>query len=144
MKEEIQLKYTEQAIKRLEQLRKDHLRRVERLIRERKYVPGESLIEATASDVEQAARYIRVIHPKRSEIRRMILYTYIILGIAMVFTGLFYSQFREIFFGNPVQAMLVVVGATLVFASFILSRLLKIREERYRHESKNQVDEINR
>lgn len=144
MKKQIQLKYTEQAKKRLEKLKNDHLKEIERLIKERKYIPGESFIEATASDIEQAARYIKIIHPKRSETRSMILYAYFIIGIAMIFAGLFYRQFREVFFGNPIQAMLVVMGAILAFASFILSRFLKIRENRYRYKSENQVDEINR
>lgn len=132
MEKGIQLKYTNAAKERLVTLQIEHVKEIESLIKETKYVPGESFIEVTASDIEDAASYIKIINPRRIESRYFIMNAYLIIGIATMLIGLFYDKVHHIIIYNPIQGMIILIGAVMILVSFLWRRLIEIREKRYK------------
>lgn len=128
MKNEIKIRYTNEAESRLELLTGEYKIRLEELIKEKKYVPGDKLIEITGSDIEAAAKYIEIKSPRKTRFRENIIGFYLIFGIALTVIGLFYNFLINIVRENPLQLMLILLGASMILGAFILSRSTKNRE----------------
>ncbi|EOG7617935.1 hypothetical protein ACXOI2_003483 [Vibrio cholerae] len=116
MEKEYQVHYTEAAEERLESLKLEYVEMLEDIIKERKHVPGDKFIEITASDLEQASQYLKVIAPRKSETLRLLLVLYALMGIVMVIVGLFYPFFIQMVQDSPERLMLTIGGATLTLA----------------------------
>jgi hypothetical protein len=112
------LEYTEAGQRRLDQLKSELQQRVESALRDRKFVPGDEVIEVTASDLEELARLMSVTFDARASqndlIRRSVLTTYSFLGAAMVGVGIFYEDFR-VMTREPLRLSLLAMGLTLSF-----------------------------
>lgn len=128
MKNEIKVRYTNEAESRLELLTGEYKIKLEELIKEKKYVPGDKLIEITGSDIEAAAKYIEIKSPRKNRFRENIIGFYLIFGIALTLIGLFYNLLINIVRENPLQLMLILLGASMILGAFILSRSTKNRE----------------
>ncbi len=102
--------------------------KLEKLIKEKKYVPGDKLIEITGSDIEAAAEYITIISPRKTHFRELIIELYLAFGIIFILIGLFYNFFVNIARENPLQLMFILLGASMILGAFILSRSTKNRE----------------
>lgn len=119
MDKELRFQYTDAAQDRLEKLKLDFIGQLEGVIEERKYVPGDNLIEVTASDLEIASKLIRVSSTKKLEILPLTLFAYMLLGLAMAVVGIFYSELESIFTKDPQRGVLVIGGFILLALSAI-------------------------
>lgn len=108
--------YTDAANVRLESLKSEYVEMLEDIVKDRKHVPGDKFIEITASDLEQASQYLKVIAPRKSESLRLVLVIYALTGVAMIIAGLFYPVFMEMFRESPQRLMLTLGGAVLTAA----------------------------
>ncbi len=131
MKKEIELRYTDTARERLEVLKESYVKEIERWIREKKYVPGETLVEVTLSDIETAANHVKIIAPRRPRIQYFIIYSYLIAGITTMLIGLFYGEFMRLFSERPLEGVLVMAGAAVTLVALILLLLARVREGHY-------------
>ena len=128
MKNEIKIRYTNEAESHLELLTYVYKKKLEELIKEKKYVPGDKLIEITGSDIEAAAEYITIISPRKTHFRELIIELYLAFGIIFILIGLFYNFFANIARENPLQLMLILLGALMIFSALALSRSTKNRK----------------
>ena len=128
MKNEIKVRYTNEAESRLELLTGEYKIKLEELIKEKKYVPGDKLIEITGSDIEAAAEYITIISPRKTHFRELIIELYLAFGIIFILIGLFYNFFVNIARENPLQLMFILLGALMIFGALTLSRSIKNRK----------------
>ena len=128
MKNEIKIKYTNEAESRLELLTDAYKIKLEELIKEKKYVPGDKLIEITGSDIEAAAKYIKIISPRKTHSREIVIKLYVIIGTTFILTGLSYNLLVNIVRENPLQLMFILVGALMIFSALALSQSTKNRK----------------
>ena len=136
--------YTESGQQALEAYKQRQVEDLEQRIASRKYVFGDEVVEITAADVKQATE-MRGPLPRalaRRSNAQFILATYTILGIVMSGVGLFYEQFRRLFYDNPVQLMLVIGGLGLSVASFAM--LQRFRDRDREIERLEQLERIER
>jgi len=131
--DDVSIHYTPEAKERIESFNRSMIKQIERLIKERKYVPGDEIIEITGSDILFATKYIKIIKPKQKELRYFVIYLYFITGIVTLFVGLFYQQLMELFFNSRTQAMLIIIGLAMTLLSFLLLRFTELKERRYKN-----------
>ncbi len=115
------------------QERQQHI--LEDIIKRRKYVFGDEVLEITASDIRDASRFIQPIITERANglsFRRLILNIYFVLGLTLTGIGLLYPLVIDEFRKNPTQATLSLSGVALTLMSVIMSYYLKFKEERHR------------
>ncbi|MBK8595323.1 MAG: hypothetical protein IPN83_06985 [Holophagales bacterium] len=97
-------------------------------MREKKFVPGETTVEITASDIEELTRSMRVTfldrHEQRYLMRRVIVDLYLALGFLTVLWGVFYTEVRNLF-ANPVQSVLLLTGVVMMLASLWMRLWMK-------------------
>lgn len=122
--------YTESGLQALEAYKQRQVEELEQRIASRKYVFGDEVVEITAADVKQATE-MRGPLPRalarRSNVQ-FLLTAYAVLGIFMSGVGLFYEQFRRLFYDNPVQLMLVIGGLALSVASYAMLQRFRDRD----------------
>ena len=128
MEKEYKIHYTDAANERLESLKSEYRDMLEDIVKERKHVPGDKFVEITASDLEQASQYLKVIAPRKSESLRLVLVLYSLMGIAMIIAGLFYPFFIEMFRESPERLILTLGGFVLSAAGIFGYFRIKQRE----------------
>lgn len=128
MKNEIKIKYTNEAESRLELLTDAYKIKLEELIKEKKYVPGDKLIEITGSDIESVAKYLKILSPRQTHFREIVIELYLTVGIIFILIGLFYNLIINIVTENPLQLMLILLGALMISGAHILLRSTKNRK----------------
>jgi hypothetical protein len=95
-------------------------------ITELKFVPGEREVEITASDLRYALQ--RLQRPgRRSNIKALIVSSYITVGVLCLLAGLFWESLQHAFQSQPAKALLIVVGALMSAAGVALGVWLKRR-----------------
>ena len=125
--------YTENAKQELDSFYNRQRELLEDVIRDRKYVFGDDVVEITASDIREASRYIQPINIPRSRstfMRAVVLQIYLIMGILTVLLGVFYPDLRRMLSDNPAQAVLVGCGIALTFSSLVGQVYVRYRDER--------------
>lgn len=128
MEKEYKIHYTDAANERLKSLKSEYVEMLEDIVKDRKHVPGDKFIEITASDLEQATQYLKVIAPRKSESLRLVLVLYSLMGVAMVIAGLFYPFFMEMVRESPERLMLTLGGFVLSAAGIFGYIRIKQRE----------------
>jgi hypothetical protein len=124
--------YTESALVELERFQEQRKEELEGLLKKRKYVFGDDVLEITASDIRDAERHFKMsdISKSRLPLTSMLFKLYMIMGILMVFVGIFYPDLRQLIDRNPLQLALVLTGVMLSLVSFFGSYYFRIREIR--------------
>lgn len=132
MEQNIKINYTEAAKQKIDELNKKYIQDLEYFLKETKYVPGEDFIEVTASDINELAKYIKIIYPRTKvfEIRNFVLKTYFVLGILTIFCGLFYSEIQNIILYRPIQAVITLTGVITTVVAFLILQSFKRKEVR--------------
>lgn len=140
------VKYTEQAQKKLSSLQEQYKDDLEREILSKKFYPGDDEIEITQSDLEEASHNFKLVRPVRTSSKYLIIIVYFFFGVLTAFIGLYYQDIIRIRKENPVQAMLIIAGATMTFLSAIMYFYFKLRDkQRESYEKyKNEVDIISK
>lgn len=149
----MKIQYTEAAQQELLAFQKRQQEMLEKLISERKFVFGDETVEITASDIKEAAEYIRAFRPRvaRYSYLRSLSQVYVVLGAALAFGGYYYPIFQNIFLENRVQAMAMATGFVMMALGGLAGYLYRARIRRYeelermkemeiRHYSRNDSD----
>jgi hypothetical protein len=129
--EKAELRYTDEAKKRLTALQNRYLNDIESSIRRRKYVPGEDLIEVTASDLEYASQRIIMVDPRERSwvLRYLFSYLYLAIGVALMVYGAFSDEFKRLLLENPRQALYMATGAAMVVVSLVMLYSMRAKEK---------------
>lgn len=132
MDKTVQFKYTDSAAKELHKFQSKQVKILEQIIKDRKYVYGDSLIEVTGSDVQEASHAIRAVDMagKRRLMRKLLSSTYLFIGFLLFTIGIFYDFVFYTIFNNPTRSIMVAVGLFMIIASSFISQIFKIREEK--------------
>ena len=128
MEKEYKVHYTDAANERLESLKCEYMNILKEIIKDRKYVPGDNFVEITASDLEQASQYLKVIAPRKSGSLRLVLVLYAFMGIVMIIAGLFYPLIAEMIRESPERLILTFGGFILLAAGIYGYYRVKQRE----------------
>lgn len=134
------IKYTDTANKKLDELQLRYREELERILVSKKLIPGDDFVEVTASDIDEASRYFKFVRPVRNSSKYLVLIVYFVFGLIATFVGLFYEDFRYIMENRPTQAMIILVGLTMMIVSFIGYFYFRQRDrqresfEKYRNE----------
>jgi hypothetical protein len=121
--------YTESAEERLSKFNSEIKEEIENYLRERKYVPGDELIEVTASDIDEVAYRFRIQRPIRSNKKTLIPIVYSIIGLFTTTIGIFYNQIISLLQGDPKRLILIAGGMFMLLISWFYLYLLKLREK---------------
>ena len=124
----MKFQYTEAAKERLNVLKSQYTESIERVIYDRKYIPGEEIVEVTASDLEQASEYLKVAPPPKNDRIKISSMIYGILGLILAVIGLFYPFFMEMIKESPERVILVIAGIAMISIGIWISRRIKSRE----------------
>lgn len=136
--------YTVSAKVCLEKLKENYSKEIERLIVEKKNIPGEEIIEITASDINEASENILVVKRyRKKELYRLIIYFYFMLGIIAALIGIFFDDFRKVFYGSPIRSLYVVVGFLMIFISFAMLQFIKRKDTLLKRRIENEMLERN-
>lgn len=124
--------YTESGRAELDAFLMEQKRVLEQVISERKYVIGDQLLEITASDIKQSASSIRAIRKStyRFDSIQMATKLYLVVGVATALYGLFYTQIREMFHGDPKRVLIVGAGVAMILVSIVMNMMLSARIQR--------------
>lgn len=127
------IQYTEAALQELQTFQKRQQKLLEDLIAERKFVFGDETIEVTASDITEAAEFIRAyrLQTRRASSLRLLSQLYVVLGATIALGGYFYPTFQNIFLENRVQAMAIVTGVLMMVLGAVSGYLYRSRIRRY-------------
>lgn len=134
------IKYTDTAKRKLEDLQNNYREELERILLSKKLMPGDDFIEVTASDIDEVSKYFKFIRPINNSSKYLILIVYFIMGLIATFIGLFYDDFRHIMENRPTQAMILLVGLTMMLVSFVGYLFFRLKEkqresfDKYRNE----------
>lgn len=137
--------YTESALDELKRFQEQRKEELEALLKNRKYVFGDEVLEITASDIRNAERHFKVsdISKSRLPLTNMLFKLYMIAGILMVFVGLFYPDLLQFIDRNPIQLALILTGVMLSLVSFFGSYYFRIREIRRAEIERRYMEYIN-
>lgn len=129
----MKIQYTDAALQELQSFQMRQQKLLEDLISERKFVFGDETIEVTASDIKEAAEYIRAYRPrmKRYSSLRALSQVYVVLGAVIALGGYFYPTFQSIFQENRVQAMAIITGLVMMAFGLMAGYLYRARIRRY-------------
>jgi len=133
MDRNIDIEFTTDGKDRLRKLMEDYRSSIESIIKERKYVPGQTAIEVTASDVEAAASLLkRGFLPKTSKYAFLstVVDLYLIIGSIMIIVGFGYPILSDLYFNSRLQFLMVFTGAITVLTSILMRKYIQIRESR--------------
>lgn len=127
--------YTESALLELERFQKQKKEELESILKNKKYVFGDDVVEITASDIREVEKYFQVFDNSKSQMpfTYFIFKIYMGLGIIMLIIGLFY-QYINMFNLDPIQRSLILVGASLSIISFFGNLYLRFRQNLRRDE----------
>ena len=129
----MKIQYTDAAKQELLAFQQRQQDILEQLISERKFVFGDETVEITASDIKEAAEYIKAFRPRvaRYSSLRSLSQVYVVLGAAIAFGGYFYPTFQTIFLENRVQAMAMATGFAMMALGGLAGYLYRARIRRY-------------
>jgi len=120
--------FTPSAKARLEQALDDYRKQLESVISNENFVPGEQVIEATASDVEQAARRLRLVGRAQPLAFELITTSYAIIGLLITLAGIFYPTLLMIWEQRPEQFGVIATGVGILLVSLMSKLLLRRRK----------------
>ena len=129
-----QIEYTESGQQRLEQLNGLIQRQIEDELRNRKFLPGGDVIEATASDIEEIKRSMRLRFQNdrvpRLQMTELVTRMYLIIGVLLTIAGIMYPLWDTIR-QNPVQYSMIGMGVLMSLMSLFMNYYVKIRRETF-------------
>lgn len=126
MNKQLTVTYTDAAKQRAEELTCHYREVLQEFITERKFVPGDDTVEITASDLEQATKYVQI-RVQLSNVRRLkvklfdlLAKAYILIGVFATVLGIYYPQLIKLFSSlSPMQQSVVMLGIMSIFAGVI-------------------------
>jgi len=130
MDTKLKIEYTKSGQEKLDRFYKEFEQQIVEHIKQRKYAPGDEVIEITASDIDEVTNKIKIIQPNKSQLKQFVLFTYTMLGVLITLVGLFYSDFLHIIRNEPNRLIFITSGIFLSTLSLFFSYYLKLRQKR--------------
>ena len=137
---EKKIQLTEQAKQRLDAAVDSYRASLIESFEENKFVPGETVVEITRSDVEHAGDDLRYGSRRRIEARKLYSQMALMTGGAMLLFGFMYPTLRDAL-TNPPQAILLGAGLYLLVGGLMLYRLTMIRDRSSKATSQESLQE---
>ena len=132
MEKSIQIIYTSEAEERLEKLMNKLKSDIEFSIKNRRYIPGDKLLEITGSDIETISKHLKIISPEKIYIRETLIKSYLIFGTILITVGLFYDEFRNLLLEqNRLQLILIFLGVILIITALLLKSVVNRIKYKY-------------
>ncbi len=123
--------YTQSAKERLEKLQVKVQDEIEKYLRDRKFVPGDDMIEITAADIDEIARLIKIERPEKLKQKSIIGILYIVLGLTILSYGVLYEDFITLLEKNPLRLVLIIIGFSTIAMSVIILYRSQIKAKYY-------------
>lgn len=136
------IRLTEDAKKQLNLFKEEQVRQLMNIIKNEKYYPGRDEVDVTASDIVKYSKWIVLHNDKKNKKLSLLLWSYVLMGVFLIFLGINYKTFYLMFYTSRDQLMIILTGVILVtFASIILIRnyLYYNYDQRYKEELNNQI-----
>ena len=137
---EKKIQLTEQAELRLDAAVNSYRERLIESLEENKFVPGETVVAITGSDVEHAVDDLRYGNRRRIETRKLYSQMALMMGGALLIFGFMYPTLRDAF-TNPPQAILLGGGLYLLVGGLMLYRLNMIRDRSTKESARESLQE---
>jgi uncharacterized membrane protein YraQ (UPF0718 family) len=134
MEKDTEIKFSDVAEKKLSDLKERYAEQLIDIIEKKKSIPGEKIIEITASDLEHSSRYLKFYLPRKGELLKAAFATYAAIGIFLIFGGLLYPIIQEIIHEEPLRASLIGAGVGLLIISIVGYWVLIIKTKRFHSE----------
>jgi len=134
----LEVKYTDNAQKRLEELTKEYINRLEYHLKRRKFRKGKNYIEVTTSDLESVAKNYKYV--SKSETNGVLrLYTIFSFGIMVILAGCLWKLYEYIVpkgsdLNNHLFALAIVFGIILIAISIAVYFYKKLAESEKKKE----------
>lgn len=124
--------YTEAAQQEMAQYHAQANLLLEELIKERKFVMGDEVIEVTASDVKSATYNLRVAPQTlmRSRLPMLLSRLYMLIGLFMIAGAFLYPYIIDMLQSNRQQALLLISGTALTALGAFSWILMGVRQSR--------------
>ena len=118
--------YTDDALMELDAFRQHQKSLLEQLIATRKCAGDGDVVRITASDIKAASEdlYFRC-PPPRLHSGEIAILIYIIIGIALLASGLMYPQIVAVDAAHKVQITMIATGASIIVIGGCLRRWLR-------------------
>ncbi|EAQ82330.1 hypothetical protein [Blastopirellula marina] len=137
------IEYTESGKERLAELNDLIQRQIEDEIRERKFLPGDDVIEVTASDIEEVKRSMRLrFHNERAprlQMTELVTRLYLVIGILLTLAGIMYPLLDTIR-QNPIQYSMIGMGVVMSLMSMFMTYYVKMRRETYLERDRIEIE----
>src|ERR1035437_3095514 len=143
MDTEKRIEFTGPAKERLDVALAAYRAAIEAVIADENFVPGEAVVEATASDVEKAARRLVLVSHERDQLRSLVTALYLVMGILTIFAGLFYPTLEQIVRERPMQLAVILSGVFMVMAAVFLDYSYRRRQLRRIDSNEQRVEILN-
>ena len=132
----LEVKYTENAKKRLEELTIDYIKRLEFHLKRRKYRKGKNYIEVTTADLDSVARNYKYIHQGGTGFGILQLYMIFIIGLIGIMGGIMWKYMNLLIKGSDYIFLFTVIGGTILLfislASFFYSKIAEAEKKKKR------------
>lgn len=129
MDNDIRVEYTQAAKDTINKVADNYRNKLVSIALNKKRLPGEAIIEITASDIENAARYLIFIMPNKYDKLKLLFSTYAIVGLVITIVSMFYKELHSIFINDPIQGMLLFTGSIILLLGYFGLLFIKIKEK---------------
>lgn len=126
---EIKVKYTDAAQERIESLKAEYIRKIEKVLIKKKSLTDKDYIEVTLTDLEQTARRFQYIRSYIVQTSYKTVYVLFILGIVLMGIGMFWDEYETFLKKDKSRAVFFMIGFGLVALTIVYTIYLKIKEK---------------
>lgn len=138
----IEVKYTENAQRRLAELQQEYAQRLEHHLKRRKYQKGKSYIEITSVDLDRIAKHYQYVRDTGSKMSVLTLYIFFVIGIISTLTGLSWPYLNDMLNSHDgatsvnkiIYAVTLIGGLLMVLISVALFYYIKLQEREKKKE----------
>ncbi len=135
----IEVKYTENAKKRLDELTLEYIKRLEYHLKRRKYRKGRNYIEVTTADLESVARHYKYVS-KENGLNILKLYVIFSIGAMALISGGLWKLFRSLAENSKDYAPLIItIGLALMLLSVDIYFYIKLAESEKKKEKEKRM-----
>lgn len=125
--------YTDAAKRELEAFQSRQQQMMESVVADRKLVPGDEILEITASDIKAAARRIQV--SRRGALTaqakvELLMRAYIVIGVVIMVGSLFKSQLIALYASDRYLAWIFIMGAAMAAIGWVFNSWFQARRKR--------------
>lgn len=131
---------TEKAQEALSVVMREKTKEFVNMVSSYKSIPGEEEIEITSQDIKRFSPHIFIAMPrKRMFPFKVLVLSYAVLGIMLIFCSIFYEIAYDMFVNNKTQFILLLTGILLLLFAF----LAYLMEESIKYKRRISTNNVN-